>query len=114
MCLYICWAGFTARTADAAYAGDVAYAAYDTYATYTARRSSFPRCASARTPSSLTAMGDMLQQQDGRLLLSYVREVYTPISDDHGPELVARYSSDQGKTWGEPVVLVPALKPPAK
>ena len=58
-----------------------------------------------------TAMGDMLQQQDGRLLLSYVREVYTPISDDHGPELVARYSSDQGKTWGKEFILVPKPRP---
>ena len=59
-------------------------------------------------------MGDMLQQQDGRLLLSYVREVYTPISDDHGPELVARYSSDQGKTWGEEFTLVPKPRPLSK
>jgi hypothetical protein len=54
-----------------------------------------------------TAMGDMFQHKDGRLMLSYVRDVYEPIGEDHGPELVARYSSDVGASWGEEFILIP-------
>ena len=61
-----------------------------------------------------TAMGDMLVKRDGRLLLSYVREVYEPVEEDSGPELVARYSSDLGKSWGEEFILIPKPRPLSK
>jgi sialidase-1 len=48
-------------------------------------------------------MGDFVQLKDGSLLMSY--------SDG---DIVAIKSTDKGKTWGAPVVLLPALKPPAK
>lgn len=48
-------------------------------------------------------MGDFLQLKDGSILMSYA---------DDG--IVAVKSTDKGKTWGEPAVLVPAWKPPAK
>ena len=48
-------------------------------------------------------MGDFVQLKDGSILMSY---------SDGG--IFAIKSTDKGKTWGEPVMLVPALKPPAK
>jgi len=48
--------------------------------------------------------GDFLQLKDGSLLMSYTK--------DGG--IVCVKSPDKGKTWGEPFVLVPRPKPPAK
>jgi len=48
-------------------------------------------------------MGDFVQLKDGSLLLSYT----------DGDIMVLR-SADQGRTWGEPSVLVPRPAPPAK
>ena len=47
--------------------------------------------------------GDIVQLKDGSLLMSYTRDGIMGIK-----------SSDEGKTWGEPFVLVPNPKPPAK
>lgn len=49
------------------------------------------------------SMGDLVQLKDGSLLMSFTRE-----------DIMAVRSTDQGKTWGEPFVLVPQPKPPAK
>lgn len=48
-------------------------------------------------------MGDFLQLKDGSILMSYT----------DGDIMVIR-STDQGRTWGEPSVLVPRPTPPAK
>ena len=48
-------------------------------------------------------MGDFIQLKDGSILMSYA---------DNGIRAIR--STDQGKTWGEPFVLIPALSPPAK
>ena len=48
-------------------------------------------------------MGDFLQLEDGSILMSYA----------HG-DIKVIGSTDGGKTWGEPSVLVPRPKPPAK
>ena len=48
-------------------------------------------------------MGDFVQLKDGSVLMSYT----------HGDIMVVR-STDKGKTWGKPSVLVPRLKPPTK
>jgi len=49
------------------------------------------------------SMGDMVQLKDGSLLLSFTQE-----------GIMAVRSTDQGRTWGEPLTLVPNPKPPAK
>ncbi len=48
-------------------------------------------------------MGDFLQLKDGSILMAYT----------DGDIMVIR-STDEGVTWGEPSVLVPRPKPPAK
>lgn len=58
-----------------------------------------------------SAGGDMVELKDGRLLLSYTRGVYDKITEDSGPEIVGRYSSDIGKTWGEEFILIPKPRP---
>ncbi len=48
--------------------------------------------------------GDIVCLKDGTLLMSYTKD----------GNIMGIKSSDEGKTWGEPFVLVGALKPPAK
>lgn len=48
-------------------------------------------------------MGDFAQLKDGTVLFSYTDN-----------DLKVIRSTDQGKTWSEPSVLLPAVKPPAK
>ena len=48
--------------------------------------------------------GDFVQLKDGSLLMCYT----------HSPGIVAKKSTDQGKTWGKTFTLVPSPKPPAK
>lgn len=48
-------------------------------------------------------MGDIIQLKDGSLLMSYTENGIMGIK-----------STDQSKTWGEPFILVPEPKPPAK
>ena len=48
--------------------------------------------------------GDFLQLKDGSLLMSYTKD----------GSIMCVKSSDKGKTWGEPFVLVAKPKPPAK
>ena len=47
--------------------------------------------------------GDMVQLKDGSLIYCYTRD-----------GIVAKKSTDKGKTWGRQFTLVPAPKPPAK
>lgn len=49
------------------------------------------------------SMGDFVQLSDGSILMSFTKD-----------GIMAVKSSDQGKTWGEPFMLVPNPKPPAK
>jgi len=49
------------------------------------------------------SMGDFIQLKDGSVLMSFAQN-----------DIMAVKSTDQGKTWGEPFVLVPKPKPPAK
>ena len=60
-----------------------------------------------------TSMGDMIQLKDGRFLLSYTRDVY-PYGRYNGAAIVGRYSSDEGKSWGEEFVMIPAPTPHGK
>ncbi len=55
--------------------------------------------------------GSMVALNDGRLLLTYQR--YTP-EGQGAYEIAARYSSDQGHTWGDESILVSKPKPLAK
>lgn len=55
-----------------------------------------------------SAPGDIVRLNDGRLLMVHGTE-YTP--NPRAP-LLGRYSSDLGKTWGEPFVLVAPPNPP--
>ncbi|MEW6356846.1 MAG: sialidase family protein [Planctomycetota bacterium] len=49
------------------------------------------------------SMGDFIRLKDGTLLMSYTEG-----------DIKAIRSTDQGKTWGEPLVLVPRPQPPEK
>lgn len=49
------------------------------------------------------SMGDFIQLRDGAILMSYKQD-----------DLMAIRSTDRGETWGEPFVLVPGPRPPAK
>ena len=60
-----------------------------------------------------TSMGDMIQLQDGRFLLCYTLNVY-PYGRDNGANIVGRYSSDGGKSWGEEFVIIPTPTPRGK
>jgi len=51
------------------------------------------------------AMGDFLLLKDGSILMSYTQD---------GVGIMAVRSADQGRTWGQPSMLVPMPKPPAK
>src|SRR3990167_659707 len=51
------------------------------------------------------AMGDFVQRKDGSLWMSYTQD---------GVGIMAVKSPDRGKTWGDPLVLIPMPKPPAK
>ncbi|HUT92012.1 MAG TPA: sialidase family protein [Thermoguttaceae bacterium] len=48
--------------------------------------------------------GDVVQLKDGSLLMSYTQDA----------SIMGIKSTDQGKTWGEPFVLIPKPAPPAK
>lgn len=48
--------------------------------------------------------GDIVQLKDGSLLMSYTRDA----------SIMGTKSTDRGKTWGEPFVLIPKPAPPAK
>lgn len=51
--------------------------------------------------------GDFLRMNDGRLLFVYSR--FTESYDDGAPsDLVASWSSDEGETWSDPIVVLPA------
>ncbi|MEN6305494.1 MAG: sialidase family protein [Armatimonadia bacterium] len=50
--------------------------------------------------------GDMVVLHDGRLLFAYGH--FTGQSDDARASIVKRYSADDGRTWTEPEVLIPA------
>ena len=51
--------------------------------------------------------GDFLRLKDGRILFVYSR--FTESYDDGAPsDLVASYSGDEGESWSEPVVVIPA------
>jgi sialidase-1 len=53
----------------------------------------------------------MVALKDGRLLLCYTRGVYEPNTKNGGPEIVGRYSSDKGRTWGEERVVISTPRP---
>jgi len=62
-----------------------------------------------RPDNGRNSEGDFVQLKDGRILLVYTKFIGT---GDHAPaELVARCSSDGGKTWGREDVPVIARKP---
>lgn len=50
--------------------------------------------------------GDMVVLRDGRALFAYGH--FIGQADDARASIVKRYSSDQGRTWTEPEVLIPA------
>ncbi len=52
--------------------------------------------------------GDIIALKDGRLLLAYTRMDGAGNADG---SIAARYSSDQGKTWAEEFILIPANTP---
>ncbi len=61
-----------------------------------------------RPENGRNSEGDFIQLKDGRLLLVYTKFIGT---SDHAPaELMARHSSDGGKTWSEEDVPVLARK----
>ncbi|MEA3364299.1 MAG: sialidase family protein [Candidatus Hydrogenedentes bacterium] len=53
--------------------------------------------------------GDIIELKDGRLLLAYTRYLANGRPDG---AIGAKYSEDEGKTWGEEFALVPAPRPP--
>ncbi len=68
-----------------------------------------PLLISPRPENGRNSEGDFIRLKDGRLLLVYSKFIGT---GDHAPaELVGRYSSDGGKTWGQDDVQVIARKP---
>ena len=67
-----------------------------------------PLLIAPRPGNGRNSEGDFIQLKDGRLLLVYSKFIGT---GDHAPaELVGRYSSDGGKTWGTNDVQVIARK----
>lgn len=52
--------------------------------------------------------GDIIALKDGRLLLAYT---HMTESGDADGSIAARYSADQGKTWAEEFILIPANAP---
>lgn len=68
-----------------------------------------PLLIAPRPENGRNSEGDFIQLKDGRLLLVYSKFIGT---GDHAPaELVGRYSSDGGKTWGGADVQVIDRKP---
>ena len=62
-----------------------------------------------RPENGRNSEGDFVQLKDGRVLLVYTKFIGT---GDHAPaDLVARYSSDGGKTWGREDVPVITRRP---
>ena len=67
-----------------------------------------PLLIAPRPENGRNSEGDFIQLKDGRLLLVYSKFIGT---GDHAPaELVGRYSSDGGRTWGRGDVQVIARK----
>lgn len=68
-----------------------------------------PLLIAPRPENGRNSEGDFIQLRDGRLLLVYSKFIGT---GDHAPaELVGRYSSDGGRTWGHDDVQVIARQP---
>ena len=59
-------------------------------------------------------VGDIAEFNDGRLLLSYTSNYDSPVDSIIVGDIMGRFSNDQGKTWGEPFILIGRPRPTRK
>ena len=59
-------------------------------------------------------VGDITEVDDGRLLLSYTCNDDSPVDSIMVGDIMGRFSNDQGKSWGEPFILIGRPRPTRK